>query len=346
MQEAHGAPQVLGLREVSLPELRPSDVLIRVHACGVCFHDVVVRIGLYRRGVKLPLIPGHEVAGTVERVGAEVRRFDIGDRVCTVQRRSTCGVCRPCITADTVGCINREFMGDAGLNGGYAEFVAVDERCVARVPRDIALDSASIVACAIGTQLNAIRDVGRVRVGETVLVTGAAGGQGAHGVQVARACGARVIALTSSHEKAERLRDIGAHSVVVAARGEDFALAVRELTDGEGVHVAIDNVGASIFHSIRRSLARGGRWVLVGALDERTTPLNTAQIFTRNISLLSAASCTLPQLEDALEFVTKALVRPLVAHRYALGDAAMAHAALEEIGHRSHRIGKCILKIQ
>lgn len=81
--DAPGAPEVLTLRDVPVPELRRNDVLIKVEACGVCFHDVVTRNGVFRRGVKMPVIPGHEVSGVVERVGPEVRDFKPGDRVAT-----------------------------------------------------------------------------------------------------------------------------------------------------------------------------------------------------------------------------------------------------------------------
>ena len=177
VQHATGGPDVFSLRDIPLPEMRPADVLIRVFACGVCYHDVVVRNGVFRKHVHIPLVPGHEVAGIVEAVGPMTRRFKVGDPVCTTQRRSVCGQCRSCRSGHETMCDHLEFMGDAGLNGGYAELVAVDEGCVALVPESVSLEQASITSCAVGTQLNAIRDVGKVRLGETVLVTGANGGR-------------------------------------------------------------------------------------------------------------------------------------------------------------------------
>ena len=88
-----GAPDVMELREVPIPEIRPTDVLIKVESCGVCFHDVVTRNGVLRRGIKMPVIPGHEVSGIVHKVGPQVFNFKIGDRVCTTQRRHICGHC-------------------------------------------------------------------------------------------------------------------------------------------------------------------------------------------------------------------------------------------------------------
>lgn len=340
VQEQTGAADVLALREVPAPVMRPGDVLIRVAASGVCYHDVVVRNGTFRRRVHLPLIPGHEVSGVVVQVGPQTQRFQVGDRVCTTQRRSVCGVCRECRSGHEVACEKREFMGDAHLNGGYAELVAVSEHCVALVPDTIDLVQASIVACAIGTALNAIRDVAKLKLGETVLITGAAGGQGAHGVQLARASGAHVIALVSSEAKAAVVRELGAHEVVVSAHGEDFSRQLLALTDDRGVDVVIDNVGAAIYQPLRRSLARYGRWILVGALSGETASFNPAHLFLHNISMLSAVSCSRSQLEDALTLVERGLVRPLITAALPLSEAVDAHLTLE----RSGGMGRLILR--
>jgi acryloyl-coenzyme A reductase len=330
VQSCTGGPEVLELREVPEPEMRPTDVLIRVGTCGVCYHDVVVRNGTFRLNVDMPLITGHEVSGIVEKVGSLVRRFQPGDRVCTVQRRSVCGQCRECRSGHEAACRNQEFMGDAGLNGGYAELVAVSEDCVAHVPPSVDLTEAAIVACAVGTVLNAIRDVGQVKLGETVLITGANGGLGVHAIQIARASGAHVIAITSQEAKVPTLTALGAHEVVVTPHGTDFSSKVRALTDGEGVNVAIDCVGSSVFDSIRRSMARHGRWVLVGALSGEKVPFNPAQLFLNAISMLSAVSCSRHQLEDALTLVARGLVRPQIGSVLPLEKAAEAHAILEQ----------------
>lgn len=330
VQERVGSPAVLGLKEIADPQLRPRDVLIRVSACGVCYHDVVVRDGTYRKSVHLPLVPGHEVAGIVERVGSASARFRVGDRVCTTQRRSICGHCRECRAGRESACPEREFLGDAHLNGGYAELVAVDELCVAAVPPGIDLETSSIVACAVGVALNAVRDVGGVRIGESVLITGASGGQGVHGIQIARASGAHVVAATSDATKAEALRALGAHEVVVYQRGEDFSQGVRQACAGRGADVVIDNVGTAIYEPVRRSLARGGRWVMVGALNGDRVGFNPAQMFTNNLSLLSVSSCNLSHLEDALVLVQRGLVKPLVAARVPLSGAEAAHRRLEK----------------
>ena len=324
-----GAPDSLKLEEIPMPELRPNDVRIKVEACGVCFHDVVTRNGVMKRGVKMPLIPGHEVSGVVESVGPAVKTFKAGDRVCTAQRRHICGYCRYCRSGRETSCAEREFLGDAGLNGGYAQYVCVEEDNVTLVPDGVKLDEASIVACAIGTELNAIRDVAHVEPGDKVLVTGAGGGLGVHGLQVARAAGGYVYALTTSPDKAERLRAAGAHEVIVSKRGEDFSEQLKKATNGEGVDVAIDNVGSVLFEPTRRSLGMGARWIFVGQLTGDFVKLNPAQLFMRDISIKSAKSTSRKQLQDSLELVRQGLVKPVISMTLPLEEAPRAHELVE-----------------
>lgn len=324
-----GDADALVLTDVPMPELRPNDIRIKVEACGVCFHDVVTRNGVLKRGILMPVIPGHEISGIVESVGPLVRDFKAGDRVCTVQRRHICGHCKYCRSGRETSCDEREFLGDWGLNGGYAEYVCVEEDNVAHVPDGIPLDEASVVACVIGTELNAVRDVAQVRPGDSVLVTGAGGGLGIHGIQLARASGAFTIGLTTTESKAQLIRDAGAHEVVIAGRNEDFSHAVKALTNGEGVDVVIDNVGSPLFQPTRKSLAMGGRWIFVGQLTGDFVQLNPAQLFMRDISIRSVKSTSLAQLRDCLRMVALGQVRPVITDRLPLEMAAEAHRMVE-----------------
>ncbi len=326
---APGGPEALRLEDLPAPSLRRNDVLIRVAACGVCFHDVVVRNGTLKRGVSMPLIPGHEIAGTVEKVGPEVTLFRPGERVASVQRRHICGHCRLCRSGHETACREHEFLGDVGLNGGYAEFVCVEEDNLAHVPEGAPLEEAAIVACAIGTELNAIRNVAKLCAGERALVNGAGGGLGIHAVQIARLSGAEVIAVTGSARKRDAILAAGAHHVVIAEHGSDFSAEVRSLTAGEGVDVAIDNVGSPTFEPMRKSLGMLARWVFVGQLSGEFVRLNPAQLFLRGISILSALSTSRAQLEDALALVARGALKPLIAGRFPLAKAAEAHRMVE-----------------
>lgn len=326
---ATGGPENLTLGSAPEPAVGPGDVRIAVQACGVCFHDIVVRNGVFRRGVRLPLILGHEVAGVIESIGAAVTGLAVGDRVAATHHRHICCQCRHCRGGQETSCAERVFLGDAGLNGGYAELVSIGAENVVKLDHAISFDHAAITACTIGTELNAIHDVAHVAPGERVLITGAGGGLGLHGVQLARLAGAYTIAITTSAAKVDAIRAAGADAVVVTRPGADFSAEVKALTDGEGVDVAIDNVGSTLFHPIRRSMAECGRIVLVGQLTGEFVSFNPAQLFLRNISLLSAKGVSRTQLQTALRLVAQRRIEPVIDRVLPLADAAAAHRALE-----------------
>ena len=324
-----GGTEVLSLERVPDPTAGQKDVIIKVDACGVCFHDIVTRNGTLKFGVQMPCILGHEISGTVVDIGRDVRAFRKGDRVATVQRFHICGACRYCRTGRETLCPERKFTGDLGMVGGYAEYVAIEDDNVAPVPEGVPLQDAAIVACAIGTILNAIREIGKLQPGQTALVTGAGGGLGMHAVQLARLAGALVIAQTTSREKADQIRGLGAHTVIVHARGEDFSGAVKKATGGAGVDVAIDNVGSQLFEPIRRSMGIGGRWIMIGQLTGEFVPFNPAQLFLKNVSMLSATSTTRKQLVDCLALVARGVIKPIVSLALPLEQAARAHELVE-----------------
>lgn len=324
--DSFGGPEVLEEREIPDPAPGPGEVLIDVAACGVCFHDVLTRRGAMRRGMELPRVLGHEIAGTVAEVGPLVEGFSPGDRIATTQRRSVCGVCEFCRSGRETLCRRRLFLGHE-TDGGYAEQVVASVGTSARIPDAVGDTEAAVAACAIGTGLNALRDVGRVRMGESVLVTGAGGGVGVHLVQMASRAGARVLAATTSPAKANRLEELGADVVVVAEDGA-FAEGVLEATGGRGIDLVVDNVGGKVLDQVRRSLVRGGRWVMVGELSSDMVQLNLAQLFLKGLSLHSAVSTSRAQLVDTLQLIASGQIRPIVEEVPAT-QAAEAHDRLE-----------------
>jgi len=326
LREPGPGPSALGCETVPDPAPGPRQVVIQVAFCGICSHDVAVCAGILRAGIVLPCIPGHEIAGTIVAVGGAVSEFAVGDRVATTQREHVCGQCRFCRGGREPLCAEQVFLGDTRLNGGYAEFVAVDTDNVVRLPDDVPLDAAAIAACAIGTMLHAVRAVGRIAPGDTVLVTGAGGGLGMHGVQLAKRAGGWVIAQTTSPDKAATLRELGADAVVLAARGGDFSAEVKALTDGEGVDCMLDTVGTPVFTPARRALARGGRWVLIGQLTGDFVRFNPAQLFLKGISMLSATSTTREELRLSLRLLRPGGIRAMLGPRFGLAQAVEALA--------------------
>ena len=311
--------------DVPIPKIGPKNLLIKIASSGVCYHDVLVRKGVIKHGVQMPLILGHEIAGTIVDVGSDAGGFKSGDRVATTQRYHICGHCHHCRTNHEPLCEEKKFLGDYGMFGGYAEYVSVEHDNVALIPEGVGFDDASVTACTIGSVYNALRDVGNVKIGETVLITGASGGLGTQAVQIARAQGAWVIAQTSAPEKAAMLEELGGHKIVVHGRGEPFSDQILKLTGGVGVDVVLDNIGTPVFESVRRSLRTGGRWISVGQLTGDFVQFNPAQLILKNISLLTATSTTRLQLEQCLQLVKRGMVKPTIAQILPLDRARHAH---------------------
>jgi D-arabinose 1-dehydrogenase-like Zn-dependent alcohol dehydrogenase len=325
--EKFGAASHLVMRSVPDPRPGPGEVLIAVRACGVCYHDVINRRGNLPR-TSVPAILGHEVAGEVIEVGPHAGAWRVGDRAATLQRMS-CGTCASCTGGRPSLCKrDARFFGEE-LAGGYAALMVAPIGGIGRVPDGMPWEVAATVCCTAGTAVHVVRTRGRVRRGETVLVTGASGGVGLQTVQLAKLDGARVIAVTSSAAKAAALRDAGADEIVVAP-DLAFAAEARRRTGGDGVNVAIEIVGSATFAQTLKAMAPGGRVVVVGNLESGTIELNPGLVIVKELEILGAYATTQAELELALALTHEGKLSPFVTEVLPLRDAAQAHHRLEK----------------
>ena len=323
---AFGGPENLRSETVPDPSPGPGEVLLRVHACGVCYHDVINRRGNLPR-THVPAILGHEAAGEVIAVGPEVEGWSVGDRAATLQRLS-CGGCHHCHDQRPSLCKqDNRFFGEE-IPGGYADFMVAPVAGLGRVPHGVSWPVAATACCTAGTAVHTLRTRARVRSGETVVVTGASGGVGLQVLQLARHDGARVLAVTSSAGKEEALRQAGADEVIVAPDLK-FARQVREHT-GEGAHAVIEIVGSATFDQSLKALAPGGRLVVVGNLETGIVQLNPGLVIVKELELIGAYATTRSELQDALQLIEDGVLRPWVSGVLPLQDAWRAHQRLEE----------------
>jgi NADPH:quinone reductase-like Zn-dependent oxidoreductase len=323
--EAFGVPENLRMRQVPDPSPGAGEVLLRVEACGVCFHDVINRRGDLPR-TNVPAILGHEAAGEVIAVGSDVEGWAVGDRAATLQRLN-CGECRHCSGGRNSLCKeDTRFFGEE-IPGGYAGYMAAPVAGLGRVPQEIDWSVAATACCTTGTAVHVVRTRGRVRPGETVLITGASGGVGMQAVQLARHDGGRVIAVTTSESKVDVLREAGAHEVIVT-KDLEFSRQVRELT-GEGVDVALEIVGSLTFEQSMRALAPGGRLVVVGNLKTQSVAVNPGLVIVKELEIRGAYATTQKELRQAFELIASGVLRPWITDVLPLADAWRAHQQLE-----------------
>lgn len=321
-----GGPEVLELAEVPTPEPGPGEVRIRVEACAVCFHDVSARAGAFRH-TPLPLVLGHEVAGVVDAVGPGVADLAPGTPV-VAATGAACGTCAYCRSGEGHLCLDGPGMFGEVLPGGYAEYMAGPAAAFAVRPPGLGAAAAACLPCAAATALHALRRAA-VRPGETVLVTGASGGVGVHAIQLARAMGAQVLAVTTSAAKAARLADLGADQVLVSP-DLDFAAQARQAAGGRGPAVALDMVGGRAFASCIRALARGGRLILVGHVESDPVPFQPGLVVLKALTLAGVYAGGMADLQGALAAASAGQVRPLVAAELPLAAAATAHRLLAD----------------
>ena len=322
--EQPGSPAGLRLQEVETPRPGPRETLIKVAAAGVCYHDVAVMRGRLRRGVKERLILGHEVAGVVEKVGAEVHDFIPGERVATILT-NCCGACERCLAGREHRCLQGHGIGH-GVDGGYAECVAVAAASLVRVPDAVPLDHAAIAACPIGVVLRAVRDLAQPQPGETAVVTGAGGGVGIHGVGILKAKGARVFAVTTSPAKEAALLEAGADHVIVSPE-LDFHWEVLALTGDAGADVVLDTLGSRAFDAAFQSLGQYGRLVFIGEMGDGQVSLNPAELLFKDARLMGMTGANKADLIEALTMIDTGAVRPVVT-AFPLADAARVHQIL------------------
>ena len=313
--EQAGPEPRLAVRDVPTPRLEGDQALVKVGACGFCHHDLLVMRGVLRRGVKAGLTLGHEISGWVAEVGPEVRGLQVGDRVASIQT-DVCGRCDRCRAGREHRCVEGHGIGHS-IDGGWAEYVRLRESSLVQLPEDIDWETACLLGCPMGVMQHAIAEVGRVRPGEVVVVTGAGGGLGAHGVQLAKAAGARVYAVTGREEKVEPLRSLGAEEVVCVS-DLDYSEVVLALTGDAGVEVVLDTVGSPGFGSAFRCLAQYGRLVALGEVDGKATPLRLAEVIFRDASILGSSGASRDDLRSALGLVREGQVRAVVGGRFPL----------------------------
>jgi acryloyl-coenzyme A reductase len=318
-----GPPSAFELQEAPLPRAGAGEVVVEVERCGVGARDIVERNGTYRRDVSYPLTIGLEIAGTVIETGAGVDGVAVGDRVCT-KAFSSCGHCRLCRGGRESTCARRR-----PVRGGYGEHALLDADAVVRTPAGLSPEQACSLGPVAGVALNAVRDTARVRLGESVLVSGASGGVGSAAVQLAKLSGAFVIALTRSAAKSAALREDGADAVIAGGAPEEIGERVRELSGGAGVDVVIDTVGSAAFQVCFDALAVHGRFAMVGELFGETVALNPARVFFKRAAILGVGSVSRAQLEDVIALAASGRLHTRVRATLPLEQVARAHELVE-----------------
>ncbi|MBA3620195.1 MAG: NAD(P)H-quinone oxidoreductase [Acidothermales bacterium] len=314
-----GGPDVLEWRDVPDAQPAPGEVLVEVVASAVNRADTLQRKGQYEPPPGTSPYPGLECSGRVSALGAGVDGWSVGDEVCALL-----------------------------TGGGYAERVAVPAGQLLPVPSGVSLVEAAglpEVACTVWSNVFMIAGL---RPGETLLVHGGASGIGTFAIQLARQAGARVLCTAGSPPKLERCRELGAE-VAISYRDEDFVARVREVTDGRGADVILDNMGAEYLGRNLDALAVNGRLAVIGLQGGRVGELDLGALLAKRGAVMATSLRARPREEKAAvvasvrdhvwPVIEAGDVRPVIDRTVPMRDAAEAHRVLEAGEH----MGKILL---
>lgn len=267
-QRFYADSKTIAVEDVPIPEPGPGEVLVKVAFCGICHSDLSLINGTFP-AMRPVVTQGHEASGTIAKLGQDVTGWTEGDRVVVAAGRP-CTQCANCRRGDVTNCLAIQLMAFA-YDGAWAEYTVAQAAGLTRVPDNVPLEQAAILADAVSTPFGAVVRTGKVGIGESVGVWGA-GGVGTHIVQLARLVGAvPVIAVDIKPEVLERATALGA-DYAFDARDDQLAQKITEVTGGRRLDVAFDAVGLkSTFEQALDNLTVGGRLVAVGMSAESPT---------------------------------------------------------------------------
>ena len=322
----HGGYDRLELVDVPEPAGN-SRALVAVRAVALNHLDVWVRRGVPGHKFPLPIIPGSEVSGVIERLPDEVTDWKVGEEV-IVAPGISCGRCQECLSGRDQLCRWFGIFGETE-NGGCAEKLAVPIRNLIRKPDSLSFEEAAAVPLDLLTSWEMLVGRAGLQPGETVLVHAGASGIGSAAIQIAKLWGARVLTTVGSREKAELAVRLGADEVILY-RETDFLQEVRRLTQKRGVEVVVEHIGAETFDRSLRALSRGGRLVTCGATTGAEVTLNLRMIFFKNLSILGSTMGSLGVLHEIIGHVRDGKLKPVVGRLLPLDRVAEAHRLLEE----------------
>ncbi|MGH9838127.1 MAG: alcohol dehydrogenase catalytic domain-containing protein [Blastocatellia bacterium] len=303
----HAFAEPLRIEETPTPAPGPGEVVVKVAACGVCHSDLHLALGewdMLRPITKLPLILGHEVAGTISALGEGVTGFAFGDRVGVPWLHYTCGECEFCLAGRETLCSKQQVTG-CTVNGGFAEFIKAKASHTAKLPDNLSFEQAAPLLCAGLTVHNAMKTAA-VEAGQKVAIFGI-GGLGHLAVQLAKARGAEVVAVDVADDKLALARECGADMLVNAATSQAHK-EIKKATVG-GAHVVMVTSGSrAAYETALRSLRKGGTLSIVGMSPEPVS-LSTVAMVSGEYHIVASAVGTREDLREVLQLAAAGRVK-------------------------------------
>jgi alcohol dehydrogenase len=321
LREHGGNDKLCFERDYPTPKAGEGDVVLRVRACSINYHDVFTRRGMPGIKVPLPVIIGLDVAGEIAEVGSGVEGWRAGDRV----------------LVDPVNRVEGGLMGET-IDGGLAEYCKARAHQLMRIPDAVTFEQAAALPVAYGTALRMMNTIGKVQAGEKVLILGASGGVGVCCVQLAKLAGAHVTACAGSEEKGRRLGALGADEIIPYTK-VDFMKAVferhgkphrRRFVRGGGVDVVVNFTGGDTWVKSLRCLRLGGRLLTCGATAGFAPAEDIRFIWTFELKILGSNGWEAGDITELFDLVQSGKLKVLIDKTFPLEQGAQAVRAIED----------------
>ena len=319
--QQHGGVEQMKLDQWPVPRAEAGHALVEIKACGLNYMDVFVLHGMPDLPTEMPRIPGGDIAGIVREVGEGVSGDWVGKRVVLFPRFPGGGV-----------------LGEHG-NGGLCEYIAVDARQLIEIPDNVSFKEAAALPIAYGTSHRMLFTRGGLKKGEKILILGASGGVGVSCLQFAKMAGAEVYAITSSEEKASKLKALGADHAIVSTG--DFSKAVWTATGKKGVDVAVNFTGGDTWIPTQRCMAVHGRILTCGSTVGHMCTIDVRFVWYREIEIIGSRAYLPDDIKACLDFVSRGELRPVIEQELPLENAAEGVRMLEE----RRVFGKIIVRV-
>ena len=333
----HGGNEVVSIGDHPMPERKPGEVLVRLHAATLNRVDLYMRDSGAGITHTLPQVMGIDGAGVVEAVD-EGHGLSVGQRV-LLYPGVTCGHCEFCVNGEEVLCTSMKLLGEH-RDGTMAEYISVPARNAVPMPAGWSFEEAAALGVNHLTAWRMLMTQARLKPWETVLIFGIGGGVSLAGLQLAKAMGARVIVTSREQDKCERALALGADAAICSST-HDVVREVMRLTHKRGVDVVFENVGAAVWDSALKSAVRGGRIVTCGATSGDQPGADLRRVFIRQLQIYGSTLGNLAELRDLVRFCAQHNLRPVMDQVF---PVVQAHAALDRLA-SGQQFGKVALRL-
>jgi NADPH:quinone reductase-like Zn-dependent oxidoreductase len=330
----HGEADVLQSAELPTPTAAAGQVLLRVRAVALNRLDIWVRKGLPNLKLTYPHMLGSDIAGEVVEVGPGVSGVEVGQKA-LVNPGTSCGRCRECLSGRDNLCAKYHILGES-TQGGYCEYFAVPKENLLPFPQKLSFEEAASIPLTFLTAWQMLVLKAQIKPGETVFIHAAGSGVSVAAIQIAKLFGCFVITASSSEQKREKAKQLGADEVVASSQ---FFPEIRRITQKRGVDVVVEHTGADTWDLSLKALAAGGRLVTCGASSGFEAKTDLRYVFFKQLQILGSTMGPKGSLFDILTHVNSGALKPVIDRTFPLSEARAAHQALEA----QSQFGKIVL---